>query len=199
MSRWHHPRGWRQRLARRLSFLADRIDPDGAPRALGWAFTREDRGGLVWRDGRTQGCPVWHLGKEDYDRAFTEADRKAIRVDWETMKIVQRPGTCTPGGYDIGSTVNFGDVGKPVPHIDQQEVDLGPHSVDVRVQGGPWTRHGHAVDGVTVEGPGRPPVARCGGPAICSQCALDAASIRRAAGCRARRRADPIGTETVPQ
>ena len=45
--------------------------------------------------------------------------------------------------------------------------------------GGPWTRHGHPVDGVTVAGTTRPNlVARCGGPAICKQCALDAERIR---------------------
>ena len=44
--------------------------------------------------------------------------------------------------------------------------------------GGPWTRHGHAVRGVTVDGPGRPPVARCGGPAVCGQCARDAAALQ---------------------
>ncbi len=42
-------------------------------------------------------------------------------------------------------------------------------------QGGPWTRHGHPVDGVTVAGSAQPAlVARCGGPALCSVCALDA-------------------------
>jgi hypothetical protein len=44
--------------------------------------------------------------------------------------------------------------------------------------GGPWTRHGHPIPGITVDGPGRPPVARCGGPAICKDCAVNAAQIR---------------------
>lgn len=47
--------------------------------------------------------------------------------------------------------------------------------------GGPWTRHGHAIAGVTVDGSARPPVARCGGPVLCAQCALDAEQIRSAA------------------
>lgn len=195
MSRWHRPKGWRERLARRLSFLADRIDPKGAPRAIGWAFTIEDRRGQVWRDGTTQGCPVWYLGEDDYERAFTEADHKAMRVDWATMQIVQRPDG-RPG---------------PKPHVDQQEVNLGPHPVDVRAPGGPWTRHGHTVDGITVDGPGRPPVARCGGPALCHTCATDDARIRAAAhyagnpigtaepdgagGYVIRGRVEPIGTE----
>lgn len=49
---------------------------------------------------------------------------------------------------------------------------------DAVAPGGPWTRHGHAVAGVTVEGSGRPPVARCGGPGLCAKCALDAERIR---------------------
>lgn len=45
--------------------------------------------------------------------------------------------------------------------------------------GGPWTRHGHPVSGVTVEGAGRPgSVARCGGPGLCKQCSVEAESIR---------------------
>lgn len=45
-------------------------------------------------------------------------------------------------------------------------------------QGGPWTRHGYDVDGVTVAGAGRPPKARCGGPGLCEQCSRDAVSLR---------------------
>lgn len=47
--------------------------------------------------------------------------------------------------------------------------------------GGPWTRHGHPVPGVTVypeDRAGRPPVARCGGEALCAQCRADAERIR---------------------
>lgn len=54
----------------------------------------------------------------------------------------------------------------------------GKHAATPPVQGGPWTSHGHPVAGVTVNGPGRPPVARCGGPAICRVCARDAEQIR---------------------
>lgn len=53
--------------------------------------------------------------------------------------------------------------------------------------GGPWTRHGHAVAGVTVAGP-KPPdlkVARCGGPGLCHPCSMDAAQMQ------ARGAADP--------
>lgn len=101
MSRWHDPKGWRQRLARRLSFLADRIDPAGAPRKVSVSFTFEDCVGFSTNeDGR--GCPLWYLGDDDYDRAFTEAERKAMRVDWKTMKIIQRPDPDPPTFAGVG-------------------------------------------------------------------------------------------------
>lgn len=50
------------------------------------------------------------------------------------------------------------------------------HAAD---QGGPWTRHGHPVPGITVIGAGQPPVARCGGLILCQVCAADAARIRQ--------------------
>ena len=46
-------------------------------------------------------------------------------------------------------------------------------------EGGPWTSHGHPVPGVTVDGPGRPPVARCGGPALCPVCQRDRTRIEQ--------------------
>jgi hypothetical protein len=58
-------------------------------------------------------------------------------------------------------------------------------------RGGPWTRHGHAVPGVTVASSGRPPAARCGGVSLCSACRRDAEDLREAA-----RRADDA-TATV--
>lgn len=63
----------RLRLARRLRFLADRIDHRSAPRCTGYSFTFEDGYGIRFRDdGR--GCPIWHLGEEAYERAHDEAD-----------------------------------------------------------------------------------------------------------------------------
>lgn len=45
-------------------------------------------------------------------------------------------------------------------------------------QGGPWTKHGHDIPGVTVEGAGRPTNrARCGGPGICVECSVEAARL----------------------
>lgn len=46
-------------------------------------------------------------------------------------------------------------------------------------RGGPYTRHGHPIEGITVVGINRPPVARCGGPGMCQPCAQDAERIRR--------------------
>lgn len=75
-------RRWRARVGLRLRFLADRIDPAGAPQAIGWSFTFEDRRGIVFREGTRQGCPLWHLGEADYARAHTEADTDHMVVDW---------------------------------------------------------------------------------------------------------------------
>lgn len=54
-----------------------------------------------------------------------------------------------------------------------------PHGPVVRKRGGPWTRHGHEITGFTVAGPGRPPVARCGGVRLCPQCQSDAGQFGR--------------------
>lgn len=86
-------RGLRARLGQRLRFLADRIDPRGAPRAIGWSFTFEDRRGIVFRDDR-RGCPLWYLGEDDYGRAHTEADTDHVVVNWATAQATfgrQRP------------------------------------------------------------------------------------------------------------
>ncbi|MGW6698840.1 hypothetical protein [Nocardia sp. NPDC055049] len=67
----------RNRIGATMRRWADRIDPDGAPRSIGWSFTFETGKGLVWRETRNQGCPVWVLGMRDYDRAHDEADSAA--------------------------------------------------------------------------------------------------------------------------
>lgn len=47
--------------------------------------------------------------------------------------------------------------------------------------GGPWTTHGHAIPGVTVEGLNRPRrIARCGGRLLCTLCAREAARAQAA-------------------
>lgn len=45
-------------------------------------------------------------------------------------------------------------------------------------QGGPWTRHGHAVPGVTVAGSESRQRDRCGGPGVCPGCSIDAAAMQ---------------------
>lgn len=61
-----------------------------------------------------------------------------------------------------------------VPAADGSSPEL---IADLVRPGGPWTSHGHEVPGVTVAGSGRPPVARCGGPRICSTCAKEAFAL----------------------
>lgn len=65
------------RLARRLRFLADRIDPSGAPRQTGWSFTFEQGTGIVFRQDGV-GCPIWYLGMDSYARAHHEADTDQV-------------------------------------------------------------------------------------------------------------------------
>jgi hypothetical protein len=65
-----------KRLARWLRKYADRIDREGAPKALHWTFTFENRQGVKFReDGK--GCRLWHYGDADYEKAHAEADSAA--------------------------------------------------------------------------------------------------------------------------
>lgn len=86
-----------KRLAWWLRCLADRIDPDGAPRHMSYSFTFEDREGIRFRDDG-KGCPLWYLGRDSYERAHAEADRPGMRVDWAALArgdqehaVIRRP------------------------------------------------------------------------------------------------------------
>lgn len=71
----------RARIGMWMRRWADRIDRDGAPKAIGWSFTFEHQRGIVFReDGR--GCPLWYLGDADHDRAHSESDTDHMIVDW---------------------------------------------------------------------------------------------------------------------
>lgn len=44
-----------------------------------------------------------------------------------------------------------------------------------------WTRHGHQIEGTeALPRDEKPPTARCGGPKICANCALDVARAKAA-------------------
>jgi hypothetical protein len=74
-------RAW---IGGRLRRLADRIDEAGAPRAMHWTFTFEDREGIRFReDGK--GCRLWYMGDADFERAHSDADTAHVRVDWTNM------------------------------------------------------------------------------------------------------------------
>lgn len=64
MSRW---------IATRLRYLADRIDPKGAPRFTGYHFRIVKHVGIRF-DDRGPGCPVWYLGDNDYAQAFDNGE-----------------------------------------------------------------------------------------------------------------------------
>lgn len=81
----------RQRIARRLRFLADRIDHHGAPKAIGWSFTFERGEGIVFHDDRTKGCPLWYHGDDDYERAYSGADKHPeFRIHWAQGLVERR-------------------------------------------------------------------------------------------------------------
>lgn len=61
----------RRWIATRLRYLADRIDPKGAPRFTGYHFRFEAKKGIVFDLG--PGCGVWYYGEDDYSKAWTEA------------------------------------------------------------------------------------------------------------------------------
>jgi hypothetical protein len=61
----------------------------------------------------------------------------------------------------------------------------------LRVAGGPWTRHGQPVPGISPPGVG-PEAIDCGGVAHCSTCRRDATRIRDA-----HRNQGPVPPETV--
>lgn len=64
----------RSQMARRLRRLADRLDRHGAPKATGLTLRFHDgRGAVIEWHG--EGCPLWYLGDEDYERAHTAAER----------------------------------------------------------------------------------------------------------------------------
>jgi hypothetical protein len=59
-------------IARKMRHWADRMDPDRAPRAMGYTFTIEPGQGIVFHENGP-GCPLWHLGRAEYERAHTES------------------------------------------------------------------------------------------------------------------------------
>lgn len=63
-------------IATRLRYLADRIDPAGAPGRMSYNFTFEKYEGIVFND-KGRGCPLWYLGTADYERAHDESARPA--------------------------------------------------------------------------------------------------------------------------
>jgi hypothetical protein len=68
-------------MADQMRKWADRIDYEGAPKAINYSFTFENRRGIVFReDGK--GCPLWYYGDADHQRAHSDADTDHAIVDW---------------------------------------------------------------------------------------------------------------------
>lgn len=72
---------------------ADRLDPDGAPRRTGWSFTFEENWGIVFNE-QDRGCPLYYLGRQDYELAHSQAGAFPPPQDVEWVTIGMR----TPDG-----------------------------------------------------------------------------------------------------
>lgn len=61
----------RSRAGKRLRFVADRLDPDHAPRWSGYTFVldRHSRP-IFWEGRRHDGCMLWYLGREEREKAY---------------------------------------------------------------------------------------------------------------------------------
>lgn len=62
-----------RRIAQSMRLLADRLDPQSAPRLIGWSFTFEEGRGIVFRDDE-RGCRIAYLGNDEYERSWSESD-----------------------------------------------------------------------------------------------------------------------------
>ena len=71
-----------------------------------------------------------------------------------------------------------GDISDRIEELINAQTSRILRVLEENTVGGPWTRHGHVIPGLTVEGPGRPNVARCGGPGLCPVCGVDAERAR---------------------
>lgn len=86
----------RRRIGEWLRRLADRIDWVGAPRWSGMTFTFEAEQGVVVHKGvllaskgiSQPGCPLWYLGEDEYQKAYTEAANPGLWVNWQTGEVM---------------------------------------------------------------------------------------------------------------
>ena len=100
---------FRTRVARRLRFLADRVDPTTGPRRMTAVsgFTFEEGIGVVFRDdGR--GCPLWYMA-QDHDRAHDEAGDLVVGHVWARDRTVPRLEVA-PGGVRLDQSYRPGDI-----------------------------------------------------------------------------------------
>lgn len=63
--------GVRRVLAARMRSWADRLDWHGAPKSTGLSFYFVEHVGLVVDHDGQIGCPLWYLGRDDYEKAHT--------------------------------------------------------------------------------------------------------------------------------
>ena len=86
------PAKLKRRVAKRLRYLADDLDREGAVRLSGYSFTFELGVGMVFRDD-DRGCRVAYFGDE-YERSHAESGpRDPRRLDAQAwLPVAARPG-----------------------------------------------------------------------------------------------------------
>lgn len=87
----------KRQIARWMRRTADRIDHEGAPKAMPLSFTIEPGRGIVVHRSHGvpagPGCPLWALNDDDYQRAHTEQVDLHAWIDTDTgqWRGVARP------------------------------------------------------------------------------------------------------------
>lgn len=124
---------------------------------------------------------TFHLQRDEDETGISGTGRVAEGVEFSDGTVVVRwivgehhSTVVWPDMESVAAIHGHGGKTK----IIREDADPADDREHREAVGGPWTRHGHPVEGVTVYGRNRPAVARCGGPAICKQCAVDAERIR---------------------
>lgn len=97
----------RSRAGKRLRFVADRLDPDHAPRWSGYTFVLDRDSRPIFHQGdRRAGCMLWYLGHEEREKAYPIEGSGHASGGWATSNRFAHVPTSGPVEYsgDWGQT-----------------------------------------------------------------------------------------------
>ena len=97
----------RSRAGKRLRFVADRLDPDHAPRWSGYTFVLDHANRPIFHQGdRRAGCMLWYLGHEEREKAYPIEGSGHASGGWATSNRFAHVPTSGPVEYsgDWGQT-----------------------------------------------------------------------------------------------